>query len=103
MTVTIKKLADTEHQFLAYATTFASRATYFVSFEDNIWGAMVLHHFVDMIRVVFPSTPVELALSEHDLVIKNPAVLELLRDPSVHRTRPNNPASGSGRKQSAQS
>ena len=51
--VAIRKLAGTDNEYLAYAKTFAGRGTYFVYFQDNIWGAMALHNFVDMLRAVF--------------------------------------------------
>ena len=80
--VAIRKLAGTDNEYLAYAKTFAGRGTYFVYFQDNIWGAMALHNFVDMLRTVLDHAPVKLALVEQELSLKHPAVLDLLRQPS---------------------
>lgn len=79
--VAIRKLAGTDREYLAYARTFAGRAAYFVYFKDDIWGAMVLHHFTDMLRSVFQNTPLKLTLVDQDLPLKHPAVLQLLRQP----------------------
>ena len=79
--VAIRKLAGTDREYLAYARTFAGRAAYFVYFKDDIWGAMVLHHFTDMLRAVFQNTPLKLTLVDQELALKHPAVLQLLRQP----------------------
>lgn len=79
--VAIRKLAGTDREYLAYARTFAGRAAYFVYFKDDIWGAMVLHHFTDMLRSVFQNTPLKLTLVDQELALKHPAVLQLLRQP----------------------
>ena len=45
MTVAIRKIAGTDRDYLAYARKFSGRATYFVYFQDNLWGAVALHNF----------------------------------------------------------
>ena len=45
MTVAIRKIAGTDRDYLAYARKFAGRATCFVYFQDNLWGAVALHNF----------------------------------------------------------
>lgn len=37
MTVIIRKLDKTEHEYFAYAKSFCGKATYIVYFEDTIW------------------------------------------------------------------
>lgn len=44
MTVAIPKIAGTDRHYLAYASKFAGRATCFVYFQDNLWGAVPLHN-----------------------------------------------------------
>ena len=80
--VAIRKLAGTDREYLAYARTFAARAAYFVYFKDDIWGAMILHHFTDMLRAVFQNTPLKLTLVDRELPLKHPAILQLLRQPT---------------------
>ena len=67
--VAIRKLAGTDREYLAYARTFAGRAAYFVYFKDDIWGAMVLHDFTDMLRAVFQNTPLKLTLVDQELAL----------------------------------
>ena len=45
MTVAIRKIAGTDRDYLAYARKFSDRDTYFVYFQDNLWGAVALHNF----------------------------------------------------------
>ena len=49
MTVIIKKLENKEHEYFAYAKSLCGKATYFVYFQDNIWGAVALHNFIAML------------------------------------------------------
>ena len=86
--VAIRKLAGSDHESLAYARTFAGRATCFVYFQDDIWGAMVLYHFTDMLRAVFHNSPVKLTLVEQELSLKHPAVLGLLRQSPRNASAP---------------
>ena len=80
MTVIIRKIDTTENQFIAYAKSLCGKATYFVYFQDSIWGAVALHNFVEMLRVFFHLQNVEVTLSENDLEIKNDLVLQLIRE-----------------------
>ena len=70
MTVAIRKLAGTDAD--------GGRATYFVYFQDNLWGAVALHNFAEMLRLAFQHPP-QLRIVEQELTLKHPAVLELLR------------------------
>ena len=81
MTVAIRKIAGTDRDYLAYARKFGGRATYFVYFQDNLWGAVALHNFAEMLRLAWGHPP-QLRLVEKELTLKHPAVLELLRQSS---------------------
>ena len=81
MTVAIRKIAGTDRDYLAYARKFAGRATCFVYFQDNLWGAVALHNFADMLRLTWGHRP-QLRFVEQDLSLKHPAVLKLLRQSS---------------------
>ena len=48
MTVAIRRIAGTDRDYLAYARKFSGRATYFVYFRDNLWGAVALHNFAEI-------------------------------------------------------
>ena len=57
MTVAIRKIAGTDRDYLAYARKFSGRATYFVYFQDNLWGAVALHNFAEMLRLPWGQRP----------------------------------------------
>ena len=78
MTVAIRKIAGTDRDYLAYARKFSGRATYFVYFQDNLWGAIALHNFAEMLRLTWGQRA-QLRIVEQELSLKHPAVLELLR------------------------
>ena len=82
MTVASRKIAGTDRDYLAYARKFSGRATYFVCFQDNLWGAVALHNFAEMLRLTWGQRP-HLRIVEQDLSLKHPAVLELLRQSAV--------------------
>ena len=82
MTVAIRKIAGTDRDYLAYARKFSGRATYFVYFQDNLWGAVALHNFAEMLRLAWGHRP-QLRIVEQELSLRHPAVLELLRQSSV--------------------
>jgi len=80
MTVTIRKLNTKEHEYFAYAKSLCGKATYFVYFADDIWGALVLHNFIEMLRSFFKPSKVDVRIAEKDLTLKNEVLLELLKD-----------------------
>jgi hypothetical protein len=80
MNVIIRKLEHKDHEYLAYAKSLCGRGTYFVYFQDNIWGAMVLHNFIEMLRAVFQPPLVKVALAEKTLNFQDPALLDLFTE-----------------------
>jgi len=79
MTVIIRKLDNKEHEYFAYAKSLCGHGTYFLYFQDDIWGAVVLHTFIEMLRSFFKPSKVEVTVAEKDLTLKNDALLELLK------------------------
>ena len=80
MTVIIRKLDKTEHEYFAYTKSFCGKATYIVYFEDNIWGAVTLHNFVEMLRMYFQQQKVDVNIEDKNLTIKNESILDLIKD-----------------------
>lgn len=78
MTVTIRKLQGTQHEYIAYTKSLCGKATYFVYFEDSIWGAVTLHSFIEMLKMFFQQKRVEVNVSEKNLHLQNEDVLSLL-------------------------
>ncbi len=79
MTVIIKKLENKEHEYFAYAKSLCGKATYFVYFQDNIWGAVALHNFIEMLRSFFHPANVYVTVADGDITLKNDAFLEILK------------------------
>ena len=83
MTVTIRKLDNKEHEYFAYAKSLCGKATYFVHFHDDVWGAIILHNFIEMLQTFFKPSKVKVMLDEKNLTLKNDALLEILKDVSL--------------------
>jgi len=79
MRVTIRKLDNTEHEYFAYVKSLCGKATFFLYFEDTIWGAVTLHNFIEMLKSFFQPKKVEVIIAEESLTIKNQSILELIR------------------------
>jgi len=80
MIVTIRELQGTKHEYIAYTKSLCGRATYFVHFEDSIWGAVTLYNFIEMLKMFFQQKRVEVKISEKTLRIKNEEILSLLKE-----------------------
>jgi hypothetical protein len=83
MNVIIRKLANKEHEYLAYTKSLCGRGTYFVYFQDNIWGAVVLHNFIEMLRAFFLPSQVQVGIAEKALAFQDEALRELLKAETV--------------------
>jgi hypothetical protein len=80
MIVTIRGLENNKHEYIAYTKSLCGKATYFVHFEDSIWGAVTLYNFIEMLKMFFQQKRVEVKISEKTLHIKNEEILSLLKE-----------------------
>jgi hypothetical protein len=80
MTVTVRRIEDSEREYFAYAKSICGKATYFLYFCDDIFGAVVLHNFVEMLRRFFQKEDVQLKLQDATVQLKNEHILSLLRE-----------------------
>lgn len=80
MTVTIRKLDKTDHDYFAYAKSLCGKATYFVYFKDDIWGAMTLHNFIEMLKTFFNQEKITISIPNKNIEIKNELFLKLIRE-----------------------
>jgi len=80
MTVTVRRIEDSQREYFAYAKSICGKATYFLYFCDDIFGAVVLHNFVEMLRRFFKKEDVQLRLQDATVQLKNEHILSLLRD-----------------------
>jgi len=80
MTVTIRKLQDSQHEYIAYTKSLCGKATYFIHFDDSILGAVTLHNFIEMLKMFFQQKSVEVKVSEKTLTLKNEDIISLLKE-----------------------
>jgi prepilin signal peptidase PulO-like enzyme (type II secretory pathway) len=79
----IKKVEGTTHGYLAYVKSLCGKATYFLHFQDAIWGAVTLHMFIEMLRSFFKH-PLRIELSDKSVEFRNSEVLKLLEVQEEH-------------------
>ena len=80
MTVIIRSVEDSATEYFAYTKSLRGTATYFVYFTDDIWGAVALHNFVQMLQTHFKVPRIEVTLSDKTIHLKNDRLLDLLRN-----------------------
>jgi hypothetical protein len=85
MIVSVRRIEHSEHEYFAYTKSLCGKATYFLYFTDDIWGAIVLNNFVEMLRRFFEKEEVRINLSEATVQPKNEYLLTILREESVLR------------------
>ena len=78
MTVTIRRIENAEREYFAYTKSTCGKATYFLYFCDDIFGAVVLHNFVEMLRRFFEKD-VQVKLQDTTVQMKNEYLLSILR------------------------
>jgi len=78
--VIIRKLDKTDHDYFAYTKSLCGKATYFVYFKDDIWGAMTLHNFIEMLKSFFNQKKVKISMQDKNIEIKNELFLKLIRE-----------------------
>jgi len=86
MTITIRKVEGTARGYLAYAKSICGKATYFLHFQDTIWGAVTLHMFIEMLRSFFKQ-PVRVELSDKSVEFRNNEVLKLFEEQEPHLSK----------------
>jgi hypothetical protein len=83
MNIIIRKLEHQKHEYLAYAKSLCGRGTYFVYFQDNIWGAVVLHNFIEMLRAFYLPSQVQVGIAEKTFSFRDEAFRELLKAEAI--------------------
>jgi|TARA_B100000315_G_C14515295_1_gene558859 hypothetical protein len=81
MTVIIRRLEHSDHEYFAYVKSLGGKATYFLYFSDDIAGAMVLHNFVEMLRRYFQKDQIEVKLHDTTIQLKNACLLSIFSEP----------------------
>jgi hypothetical protein len=76
--VTIRKLKNKTHEYFAYLKGLTGKATYLLHFEDNIYGAITLNHFIQMLRTYFKEDSIEIGLHGSEINITSDALKKVL-------------------------
>ena len=85
MKVTIRRLENSEHEYVAYVKSLCGRATYFLYFTDGLFGAVVLCNFVQMLKSYFKAEKLDLTVHENAAQLKHGEVLALLKEKDHER------------------
>ncbi len=80
MTIMIRKFENSDHEYIAYVKSIFGKATYLVYFSDDIWGAVVLCNFVQMLKSFFQPEKLKITVHEKTVSLKNKDILALLRE-----------------------
>ena len=80
MIVTVRRIEHSEHEYFAYAKSLCGKATYFLYFSDDIFGAIVLHNFVEMLSRFFEKEDVQVKLHDRTVHLHNEHLLLILRE-----------------------
>jgi len=80
MKVTVRRLENSEHEYLAYAKSLCGKATYFLYFTDGLFGAVGLCNFVEMLKGFFKAERLDLVVHDSALCLKHEQLLGLLRE-----------------------
>lgn len=78
MTLTVRSLADSPHSYLASAASPCGTSTFLLHFRADIFGAMSLCEFAEMLRKYYGLTDVELAFRDTRLELRDGSLLRLL-------------------------
>jgi len=76
--ITIKQIENRQGEYIAYYRSELLNATYSVYFRDNIFGAIALHDFSEMIKRKYEKEGIEFIISEEKMHLKSKALLEAM-------------------------
>ena len=80
--IIIRPVEGREGEYIAYFENEFLQATFSVLLKDNIFGALALHSFAEMIRKTFAknyrSGEIDFTVSNEAMSLKNKALLDVL-------------------------
>jgi len=76
--ITIKQVENRNREYIAYHTSDFLGATFSVYFRDDIFGAMALHEFSEMIKKKYEREKIEFVVSEEKMRFKSRDLLEVM-------------------------
>jgi hypothetical protein len=78
MTLTVRSLTDSPHSYLACAASPYGRGTFLLHFRPDVFGAMSLCEFAEMLRKYYGLAEIELAFRDSRLDLRDGSLLRLL-------------------------
>ena len=88
--VFIKPVDGQSGQYLAFYQSDILQSTFFLSFKDNIMGAIALNSFVDMLAKKYEIS-IELSLAAEKAKFNNQALLDIVTQKiQLNQLKPNN-------------
>ena len=81
--ITIKQIENKDREFLAYYKSDFLKSTFCVSFKDDIFGAVALTRFTEMIKTHFNEQNITLFISDKNIKFKSQALLNELTQKQV--------------------
>ena len=79
MTLTVQSLTDSPHSYLASAVSPYGTSTFLLHFHADIFGAMSLYEFAEMLRKHHGLPEIDLAFRDTPLDLSDGSLLSLLR------------------------
>ena len=76
--IIIKQIESKQGEYIAYYKSELLNATYSVYFRDNIFGAIALHDFSEMIKSKYKKEDIEFIISEEKMLFKSKALQEAM-------------------------
>ena len=76
--ITIKQIENTDRQFIAYYKSDFLKSTFCAVFKDDIFGAVCLSRFTEMIKTHFNEQNIILFISDKNIKFKSQALLDEL-------------------------
>ena len=76
--IIIKQIESKQGEYIAYYRSELLNATYSVYFRDNIFGAIALHDFSEMIKSKYKKEDIEFIISEEKMQFNSKALQEAM-------------------------
>ena len=76
--IIIKEVENRRGEYIAYYRSELLKATYSVYFRDNIFGAIALHDFSEMIKSKYKEEDIEFIISEEKMQFNSKALQEAM-------------------------
>jgi hypothetical protein len=80
MQIFIRRIENKAHEYFAYLKGLHGKATYLLYFSDDIYGAISLSQFVQMLKGHFKANRIDIQFQDDEISIKSQALLAVLSE-----------------------